>query len=183
MNCCCGLLFFSVFALLLLVPHSSAHTDVSDVKALQDLYTSFNSPPQLKGWKSSGGDPCEESWIGVYCVGSSIVQMDLSNNNIYGEIPYGLPLNLTHLNLACNNLSQYIPYSLSSMRNLRHMDLSYNEFIGDLPSSFATLKGLSKLSVCLSIQSINIYTKSVFGFISLWNKFTGTCSIMNSQDQ
>ncbi|KAJ0911691.1 putative protein kinase RLK-Pelle-LRR-V family [Helianthus annuus] len=210
MNCCCGLLFFSVFALLLLVPHSSAHTDVSDVKALQDLYTSFNSPPQLRGWKSSGGDPCEESWIGVYCVGSSIVQiklnnmnisgslgyelnnlhhlkqLDLSNNNIYGEIPYGLPLNLTHLNLACNNLSQYIPYSLSSMRNLRHMnlshnflngpvgnvftglsslrdmDLSYNEFIGDLPSSFATLKGLSKLYL-----QHNEFTGSVIFLASL----------------
>ncbi|KAM0008097.1 putative protein kinase RLK-Pelle-LRR-V family [Helianthus debilis subsp. tardiflorus] len=188
MNCCCGLLFFSVFALLLLLPHSFAHTDVSDVKALQDLYTSFNSPPQLRGWKSSGGDPCEESWIGVYCVGSSIIQMDLSNNNIYGEIPYGLPLNLTHLNLACNNLSQYIPYSLSSMRNLRHMnlshnflngpvgnvftgllslrdmDLSYNEFIGDLPSSFATLKGLSKLSVYLQH---NEFTGSVIFLASL----------------
>ncbi|KAJ0780131.1 putative protein kinase RLK-Pelle-LRR-V family [Helianthus annuus] len=210
MNCCCGLLFFSVFALLLLLSHSSAHTDVSDVKALQDLYTSFNSPTQLKGWKSSGGDPCEESWIGVYCVGSSIVQiklnnmnisgslgyelnnlhhlkqLDLSNNNIYGEIPYGLPLNLTHLNLACNNLSQYIPYSLSSMRNLRHMnlshnflngpvgnvftglsslrdmDLSYNEFIGDLPSSFATLKGLSKLYL-----QHNEFTGSVIFLASL----------------
>ncbi|KAL4584311.1 hypothetical protein LXL04_008907 [Taraxacum kok-saghyz] len=36
-------------------------------------------------------------------------ERDVSNNNIYGEIPYGLPLNLTNLNLACNNLSEYIP--------------------------------------------------------------------------
>ncbi|KAD5317539.1 hypothetical protein E3N88_17485 [Mikania micrantha] len=187
-------LFFSVCALLvLLVAQGYVHTDYSDVIALQDLYKSFNSPPQLWGWKSSGGDPCQELWTGVYCVGSSIVQikldnlnisgslgyelnnlhhlkqLDVSNNYLYGEIPYSLPLNLTHLNLACNNLSQYIPYSLSSMKSLKHMnlshnfltgpvgnvftgliylkdmDLSYNEFIGDLPSSFATLKGLSKL--------------------------------------
>ncbi|KAK9075838.1 hypothetical protein SSX86_004167 [Deinandra increscens subsp. villosa] len=208
---CCGWLFFSAFGLLvLLVRQGSAHTDNSDVRALQDLYTSFNSPPQLRGWKSSGGDPCQELWTGVYCVGSSIMQiklnnlnisgslgyelnnlhhlkqLDVSNNNIYGEIPYGLPLNLTHLNLACNNLSQYIPYSLSSIKNLRHMnlshnfltgpvgnvftgllslrdmDLSYNEFIGDLPSSFATLKGLSKLFL-----QHNEFTGSVIFLASL----------------
>ncbi|XP_076907788.1 protein STRUBBELIG-RECEPTOR FAMILY 2-like [Bidens hawaiensis] len=208
---CCECVFFSVLALLLLlIQRGSAVTDISDVKALQDLYTSFNTPPQLKGWKSSGGDPCEESWMGVYCVDSSIIQiklnnlnisgslgyelgnlhhlkqLDLSNNSIYGEIPYGLPLNLTNLNLACNNLSQYIPYSLSSMKNLRHMnlshnflngpvgnvftglsslrdmDLSYNEFIGDLPSSFATLKGLSRLFL-----QHNEFTGSVIFLASL----------------
>ncbi|KAL4571637.1 hypothetical protein LXL04_018400 [Taraxacum kok-saghyz] len=194
MICRCRCLYFSVFAMLVfLVPQSSAHTDNSDVRALQDLYRSFNTPPQLKGWKSNDGDPCQESWTGITCSGSSIIQikldnlnitgnlgyqlndfhhlkqLDVSNNNIYGEIPYGLPLNLTHLNLACNNLSQYIPYSISSMKNLRHMnlshnflsgpvgnvftglsclkemDLSYNQFIGDLPSSFGTLRGLSRL--------------------------------------
>ncbi|KAF5802197.1 putative protein kinase RLK-Pelle-LRR-V family [Helianthus annuus] len=164
MNCCCGLLFFSVFALLLLVPHSSAHTDVSDVKALQDLYTSFNSPPQLRGWKSSGGDPCEESWIGVYCVGSSIVQIKLNNMNISGSLGYELN-NLHHLkqlDLSNNNIYGEIPYGLPL--NLTHLDLSYNEFIGDLPSSFATLKGLSKLSVYLQH---NEFTGSVIFLASL----------------
>lgn len=46
------------------------------VKVLQDLYMSFNAPPQLVGWKSSGGgDPCEESWTGISCSGSSVIQM------------------------------------------------------------------------------------------------------------
>ncbi|KAJ9548281.1 hypothetical protein OSB04_020824 [Centaurea solstitialis] len=211
MICGCRWLYFSVFAfLVLLVTQGSAHTDNSDVKALQDLYRSFNTPPQLKGWKSNGGDPCQESWTGITCVGSSIIQikldnlnisgnlgyqlnnlhhlkqLDVSNNNIYGEIPYSLPLNLTHLNLACNNLSQYIPYSISSMKNLRHMnlshnflsgnvgnvftglaclkemDLSYNEFIGDLPSSFGTLKGLSRLFL-----QHNEFTGSVIFLASL----------------
>ncbi|XP_071687990.1 protein STRUBBELIG-RECEPTOR FAMILY 2-like [Rutidosis leptorrhynchoides] len=204
-------LYFSVFALV--VFHTglgSARTDIYDVKALQDLYGSFNSPPQLKGWKSSGGDPCQEAWTGVSCIGTSVIQikldnlnitgnlgyqldsfhhlrqLDVSNNNIYGEIPYGLPLNLTHLNLACNNLSQYIPYSLSSLKYLRHMnmshnfltgpvgnvftglifliemDLSYNEFIGDLPSSFGTLRGLSRLFL-----QHNEFTGSVIFLASL----------------
>uniref|UniRef100_A0A251UMW3 Putative STRUBBELIG-receptor family 2 n=1 Tax=Helianthus annuus TaxID=4232 RepID=A0A251UMW3_HELAN len=122
---------------------------MSAVKALQDLYSSFNSPPQLKGWKSSGGDPCQESWTGVTCSGSSIIQMDVSNNNIYGEIPYSLPSNLTHLNLSHNFLSGPIGNVFTGLSLLEEMDLSYNQFIGDLPSSFGTLRGLSKLSVFL----------------------------------
>ena len=39
------------------------------------MYTSLNSPPQLTGWKSSGGDPCGESWKGITCEGSAVVSM------------------------------------------------------------------------------------------------------------
>ncbi|KAJ0787979.1 putative protein kinase RLK-Pelle-LRR-V family [Helianthus annuus] len=173
MMTCCRCSYFSVFALLLLflVPQRSAHTDNLEVKALQDLYSSFNSPPQLKGWKSSGGDPCQESWTGVTCSGSSIIQikldnhnisgnlgyqlnnllnlkqLDVSNNNIYGEIPYSLPSNLTHLNLACNNLSQYIPYSITSMKNLKQMNLSHNFLSGPIGNVFTGLSLLEEMDL------------------------------------
>ncbi|GJW72734.1 protein STRUBBELIG-receptor family 2, partial [Tanacetum coccineum] len=165
-------LYFGVFAFFVfLVTRCSAHTDNSDVKAIQDLYRSFNTPPQLKGWKLTGGDPCQESWTGVSCVGSSIIQikidnlnisgnlgyqlenfhhlkqLDVSNNSIYGEIPYGLPSNLTHLNLACNNLSQYIPYSLSSIKNLRHMNLSHNLLSGPVGNVFTGLSALKEMDL------------------------------------
>uniref|UniRef100_F6GYI2 Leucine-rich repeat-containing N-terminal plant-type domain-containing protein n=1 Tax=Vitis vinifera TaxID=29760 RepID=F6GYI2_VITVI len=39
------------------------------------MYNSLNSPSQLTGWKSSGGDPCGESWKGIKCSGSSITEM------------------------------------------------------------------------------------------------------------
>ncbi|XP_059646370.1 protein STRUBBELIG-RECEPTOR FAMILY 2 [Cornus florida] len=177
----------------ILVSQASAYTNPLDVKALQGLYIALNGPPQLKEWKSVGGDPCEESWIGVSCFESSVIQiklnglelngtlgfqlsdlhnlkqLDVSSNNIQGEIPYSLPLNATHINLACNNFSLYIPYSLTLMKNLRHlnlshnslsgpvgnvftglqnlreMDLSYNNFTGDLPSSFGDLTNLTGL--------------------------------------
>lgn len=54
---------------------SNTFCAISTVRALQDLYRSFNTPPQLKGWKSNGGDPCQESWTGISCAGSSIIQM------------------------------------------------------------------------------------------------------------
>ncbi|KAL2664333.1 hypothetical protein AAZV13_02G153300 [Glycine max] len=174
-----------------LVSRCFAFTDPPDVTALQDLYRALNSPPVLNGW--NGNDPCEESWTGVACSGSSIIhlkirglnltgylggllnnlqnlkQLDVSSNNIMGEIPLALPPNATHINMACNFLDQNIPHTLSTMKKLRHlnlshnfldgpignvftglddlkeMDLSYNNFTGDLPSSFGTLTGLNRL--------------------------------------
>ncbi|KAK7345126.1 hypothetical protein VNO77_15587 [Canavalia gladiata] len=174
-----------------LISQGLAFTDPPDVKALQDLYKALNKPPMLHGW--NGGDPCAESWTGVACSGSSVIhlkiqglnltgylggllynlqnlkQLDVSSNNIEGEIPRGLPPNATHINMACNHLSQNIPPSLSTMKKLRHlnlshnflygpignvftgldnlkeMDLSYNNFTGDLPSSFGSLTNLDSL--------------------------------------
>ncbi|KAI5396604.1 hypothetical protein KIW84_062707 [Lathyrus oleraceus] len=181
-------LVFLVFSATL-ISYGFAFTNPFD--ALQDLYRSLNNPQGLHGW--NGGDPCEEYWTGVACSDSSVIHLkiqglnltgylgsslynlqnlkifDISSNSIMGEIPYELPPNATHINMACNYLSQNIPHSLSNMKKLRHlnlshnflygpignvftgldnlkeMDLSYNNFTGDLPSSFGSLMNLEKL--------------------------------------
>ncbi|KAK3023430.1 hypothetical protein RJ639_042674 [Escallonia herrerae] len=115
-----------------------ANTDPSDVEALQDLYTALNSPPQLSGWKSGGGDPC-------YNLCFVLSNRDVSSNNIQGEIPYSLPPNLTHLNLACNNFTQNIPYSVTSLRYLRHMNLSHNLLSGPIGNVFTGLINLKEM--------------------------------------
>ncbi|XP_059662834.1 protein STRUBBELIG-RECEPTOR FAMILY 8-like [Cornus florida] len=168
-------------------------TDPPDVQALEVMYTSLNNPSQLSGWKATGGDPCGESWKGVSCQGSAVVSiqipglglsgtmgyllsnfmslrtLDMSDNSIHDSIPYQLPPNLTSLNLANNNLSGNLPYSISNMTTLNYMnisqntlsqligdifanlsgltmlDLSFNNFTGDLPSSFGSLSNLSTL--------------------------------------
>lgn len=45
------------------------------VTALQSLYIALNKPPHLKGWKLGEGDPCQESWTGVSCFGSSVIYL------------------------------------------------------------------------------------------------------------
>lgn len=51
------------------------------VQALRDLYRALNSPTELKNWKLEGGDPCEESWTGVSCYQSSVIEMYFTENN------------------------------------------------------------------------------------------------------
>nr|XP_016470054.1 PREDICTED: protein STRUBBELIG-RECEPTOR FAMILY 2-like [Nicotiana tabacum] len=151
-----GVLFFQAFA----------RTDDLQVQALRDLYRALNSPTELKNWKLEGGDPCEESWTGVSCYQSSVIEiklqglnltgnigdqlvslqhlkhLDLSSNQFHGEIPNSLPHNLTDLNLACNNFTQSIPASVSSMKHLRHLNMSQNLLSGPLADVFGGLDNL-----------------------------------------
>ncbi|KAL2483942.1 Protein STRUBBELIG-RECEPTOR FAMILY 8 [Forsythia ovata] len=146
-------------------------TDPSDVQGLQVLYTSLNNPTQLNGWKSSGGDPCGESWKGVKCQGSAVVSvqisglglsgtmgyllnnlmslktLDLSGNNIHDAIPYQLPPNLTSLNLANNNISGNLPYSISSMASLNYLNISRNSLSQSIGDVFVNHSALATLDL------------------------------------
>ncbi|XP_043690207.1 protein STRUBBELIG-RECEPTOR FAMILY 8-like isoform X2 [Telopea speciosissima] len=161
----------ATIAIFLTLPLVLAITDASDVQALQVLYSSLNSSSQLTGWKSSGGDPCGESWKGLTCEGSAVVAvvvpglglngtlgyllsdflslrtLDLSDNNIHDSIPYQLPPNLTSLNLASNNLSGNFPYSVLDMGFLNYLNLSQNLLSQSIKDIFAQLPGLSVLDL------------------------------------
>nr|AMY26622.1 leucine-rich repeat receptor-like protein kinase-protein kinase [Linum usitatissimum] len=155
------ILFPTIFALRA----AAATTDPPDVLALQDQYRALNNPPQLKRWRLDGGDPCGESWQGVICSGPSVIrllqglnlsgflgsqfhllhglrQMDLSYNNITGEIPYSLPPNVTHLDLSYNNFTGDLPSSLASLKNISRLNIQSNYFNGTIPSKFQTIPNL-----------------------------------------
>jgi Leucine-rich repeat (LRR) protein len=155
-----------IFAALPLV---LATTDPSDAQSLQVLFTSLNSPAQLTNWKSSGGDPCAESWKGITCEGSAVVSIeisglnlngtmgyllsdlkslrkfDLSDNDIHETIPYQLPPNLTSLNLGANNLSGNLPYSIASMGSLNYLNISRNSLTQSIGDIFGNRSGLATL--------------------------------------
>ncbi|KAM3749240.1 hypothetical protein ACB098_05G168200 [Castanea mollissima] len=157
--------------IFLALPLVLATTDPSDAQSLQVLFTSLNSPSQLTNWKSSGGDPCVESWKGVTCEGSAVVSIgisglklngtmgyslsdlkslrtfDLSDNDIHDTIPYQLPPNLTSLNLAGNNLSGNLPYSLSLMLSLNYLNVSRNSLSQSIGDIITNHSGLSTLDL------------------------------------
>lgn len=64
-------------------------TNPSDVSALNVMYSSLNSP-KLSGWKSSGGDPCGDSWEGIKCSDSAVTEINLSNLGLSGSMGYQL---------------------------------------------------------------------------------------------
>ncbi|KAK9935968.1 hypothetical protein M0R45_012838 [Rubus argutus] len=199
------------FVLLALIfaalPRINGTTDASDVQALQVMYTSVNSPSQLTGWKSSGGDPCGESWKGVTCEGTAVVSIevsglglsgtmgyllsdllslrkfDLSDNNFHDTIPYQLPPNLTSLNLARNNFSGNFPYSISTMVSLNYLNVSHNSLSQSIGDIFAHLGGLATLDLSLNNFSGDIPTSfsSLSNLSSLYvqnNQLTGSLNAL-----
>ncbi|CAN6451242.1 unnamed protein product [Victoria cruziana] len=186
--------FLALFTCFLLWNLASVRssTDQPDVFALNTWYTVLGSPSQLTGWSLSGGDPCGQSWTGIICSGSavteiklsgvglsgslgysldglkSVIYLDLSNNNLTGQIPYQLPPNCQQINLAGNGFTGDFQYSISLMTNLTYinlghnqlqnigdffgklsklteLDLSFNNFSGNLPPTFSSLSSLNTL--------------------------------------
>ncbi|KAG4977378.1 hypothetical protein JHK86_036852 [Glycine max] len=144
-------------------------TDPLDVAAINSLYVALGSP-LLEGWKATGGDPCLEQWEGVSCVFSnitalrlggmdlsgklgtnldfpSIIEMDLSNNQIGGTIPFTLPPTLRNLSLSSNQLNGSIPDALSLLTQLSDLSLKDNHLNGQIPNAFLELTGLMNLDL------------------------------------
>ncbi|KAG2637730.1 protein STRUBBELIG-RECEPTOR FAMILY 3-like isoform X4 [Panicum virgatum] len=150
------------------LPHCQPYTYEQDVFAINGLYTALGAP-QLPNWTANGGDPCNEGWQGVSCVVSnitsiilsganlggqlgntlgnftSLITLDLSNNNIGGTIPDGLPVTMQKFFLSANQLSGNLPSTLSSLTLLTSMSLNNNQLSGDIPDAFLALTGLANL--------------------------------------
>ncbi|KAL0784047.1 hypothetical protein Bca101_000292 [Brassica carinata] len=129
----------AVISTVMLFTLAETYTNPLEVSALEDLHKSLNNPQQLRGWRfEGGGDPCGELWIGVYCSGSSIVALNMAYNNLTQSLLFSLPL-MTSLRSLCK-----IPHSSSNDIDFTR-DLSFNNLTGDLPSSFGTLMNLNSL--------------------------------------
>nr|CAD1820638.1 unnamed protein product [Ananas comosus var. bracteatus] len=75
--------------------------------------------------------------------------IDLSCNNLYGEIPdeIGDLQALQNLNLSMNLLIGHIPDQIGMMHELESLDVAMNNLSGTIPQSLATLNYLSHLNV------------------------------------
>ncbi|XP_014501057.1 receptor-like protein 12 [Vigna radiata var. radiata] len=102
--------------------------------------------------------------LSFLCVGDPIgilYQLDLSNNNLSGQIPdcWSHFKSLAFMDLSQNQLSGKIPTSVGSLHDLRALFLRNNNLIGDIPFS---------LRHCTKLVMIDIAENNLSGSIPGW---------------
>ncbi|KAM3296210.1 hypothetical protein ACQJBY_038518 [Aegilops geniculata] len=110
-----------------------SYTNRQDVDAVNELYASLGSP-DLRGWAASGGDPCEEAWQGVQCLGSNITEIVLKGVGLEGKLSEALGklTAITRLDLSSNNLGGELPESMATLKSLSALHVQNNRLTGTL---------------------------------------------------
>ncbi len=161
---------------------ASAAIPAAERQALLDLYnaTTGDGWTDSTGWGGGAGSEC--GWHGVRCNSgeTTVVWLDLSDNNLVGTIPASIG-NLTGLevlNLSFNGISGTIPGEVGNLVNLTSLSLSGNQLTGAIPAELADLSALQRLA--LSHNELNGALPSWLGemtgltYINLGsNSFTG----------
>lgn len=126
--------------------HIQAQTvNTSDSLALVNFYNTTAGSAWSANANWISGPVATWEGIGLDATGTRVTDLDLSNNNITGNLPnFNLP-QLQNLSLAGNNISGQIP-NFSTMPLLRVLDLSGNNLSGAIPN-FANLSALLVLQL------------------------------------
>ncbi|XP_028789514.1 receptor-like protein EIX2 [Neltuma alba] len=85
----------------------------------------------------------------VYDDRYGLMNIDLSHNQLEGEMPTGIVklVELRFLNLSSNKLSGKIISEIGQLESLEVLDLSRNHFDGEIPSTLAEISSLSVLDL------------------------------------
>ncbi|KAG6515144.1 hypothetical protein ZIOFF_025529 [Zingiber officinale] len=102
---------------------------------------------------------------------SAVSSIDLSNNELYGEIPKEITKlhGLCFLNLSNNHLIGRVPENIGVMKELESLDLSMNNLMGEIPFSLSDLYFLGSLNLSYNNLSGKIPTG---GQLSTFNDST-----------
>merc|ERR1711991_677741 len=85
----------------------------------------------------------------VMCVNNDITNINLSNNQLSGQIPkeIGNLIQLTYLGLYNNQLSGQIPKEIGNLIQLTYLGLSNNQLSGQIPKEIGNLIQLTDLGL------------------------------------
>ncbi|XP_030923443.1 receptor-like protein EIX1 [Quercus lobata] len=98
---------------------------------------------------------------GILSADNSLGYLDLSSNNLSGEIPdcWKYEQNLVILNLANNNLSGQIPNSIGQLINLKTLRLDDNSLSGEVTLS---------LKNCIALRALGLARNKLSGNVPAW---------------
>ncbi|KAM0824699.1 hypothetical protein ACQ4PT_070022 [Festuca glaucescens] len=126
--------------------------------------------------------------------GTDIIYLNLSHNQIRGELPRGLGdmQRVQAIDLSWNNFTGMISPQLGSCRELEVLDLSHNSLTGLLPSSLDLLEDLKNLDVsgnsltgeipinltkCTSLKHFNLSYNDFVGHVPTTGVFADFTSL------
>ncbi len=123
-------------------------SEASDADALMALYNSTGGASWTDGtnWGSST-EPLDD-WYGVTASGGRVTGLDLSSNNLRGNLPAELGglTELTTLDLGDNRLRGMLP-DLRALTRLQDLHLGDNQLSGSIPDWLDSLTQLQELSL------------------------------------
>ena len=135
------------------LPRPQLPTNPGDIEAVVSLYNTTNGPmwANNSGWMK--GDPCLDQWYGLHCINGRIVEINLPNNRLSGQIPLNITLatQLRVLRLYRNLIDGILPPGLFQIGSLEILNVHTNNIGGTLPSS---INGLNLTQLILSQNQI-----------------------------
>ncbi|KDP38960.1 hypothetical protein JCGZ_00717 [Jatropha curcas] len=95
----------------------------------------------------------------------SIYMLDMSENNLSGEIPNSIGdcLSLEYLHMKGNFFSGILPSAFASLKGLLYLDMSRNNLSGQIPEDLSNLRFLLYLNLSFNDFEGMVPTKGVFG--------------------
>ncbi len=138
---------FNKFFILFFIG-SSAFAQISEAEqnALEDIYRFTRGDSWTVTWNINED---VTTWEGVTIENDKVIGLDLSANNLEGELPSTLSnlAYLEHLDLSGNALSGELPDTLGNLDKLEVLALSGNELSGEVPTDLYKLKFMKKMQL------------------------------------
>jgi Leucine rich repeat len=179
---------------LQLNPQKAIHQDrVRQRYALMMFNVQQTNTTRWRFFDKWGTKAHECTWFGVHCNAfNQVVEFDLTNNNIVGNIPPDLALMtpLKTLALGHNKLSGLIPSAIQYLNQMEYFDLSYNQLDGTIPNVFATwislrFFSLANNTIMGALPSTIFQLRNIQSFLVQENQLSGSIpvTIVDWKDQ
>lgn len=125
---------------------ATAGVSSKEKQALVDVYHATDGDHWTESWDLT--TPVE-NWKGVTIINNTVVALELTNNNLTGELPASIGdlIHLKVLNLHNNAITGILPSSIGNLSSLKSLNVSLNTFQGNVPEEISNIQRLEYLYI------------------------------------